>query len=139
MLLLDGRTIEPTESGILHELSRQLKISKPTLGGIVRALSKRKSAVAIVLDSYEVLGLLDAWLRQVLLGRLGKSVRLILVSRFAPAPSGPRAPNGGDRSERSSWGRLTTPRRSNCWGASARTRRDRAQSPASRGVIRWPW
>ena len=76
MLLLDGRTIEPTESGILHELSRQLKIRKPTLGGIVRALSQKRSAVAIVLDSYEVLGLLDAWLRQVLLGRLGKSVRL---------------------------------------------------------------
>jgi DNA-binding winged helix-turn-helix (wHTH) protein len=92
VLLLDGRTIEPTESGILHELSRQLKIGKPTLGGIVRALSQKRSAVAIVLDSYEVLGLLDAWLRQVLLGRLGKSVRLILVSRFAPAPQWTESP-----------------------------------------------
>ena len=72
VLLLDGRTIEPTESGFLHELSRQLEIGRPTLGGIVRALSK-EAAVVIVLDSYEVLGLLDAWLRQVLLGRLGKT------------------------------------------------------------------
>src|SRR5580692_6180382 len=86
VLLLDGRTIEPTESGFQHELSRQLRIAKPALGGIVRALSKANRTVVIALDSYELLGLLDAWLRQVFLGRLGKNVRLILASRFAPAP-----------------------------------------------------
>jgi len=73
VLLLDGRTIEPTESGFLHELSRQLRIGSPTLGGIVRMLSKKNSAVVIALDSYESLGLLDAWLRQVFLSRLGKN------------------------------------------------------------------
>ena len=62
--LLDGRTIEPTESGFQLELSRQLRITRPALGSIVRVLSKRKSAVVIVVDSYELLGLLDAWLRR---------------------------------------------------------------------------
>lgn len=92
VLLLDGRTIEPTESGFQHELSRQLGIGRPTLGSIVRVLSKRNRSVAIVLDSYELLALLDAWLRQVFLSRLGKNVRLILVSRFAPAPQWTETP-----------------------------------------------
>ena len=51
VLLLDGRTIEPTESGFQQELSRQLHISRPTLGSIVRALSQKKRAVVIALDS----------------------------------------------------------------------------------------
>jgi len=92
VLLLDGRTIEPTESGFQHELSRQLRISRPTLGSIVRVLSKKNRALVIALDSYESLGLLDAWLRQVFLSRLGKNVRLILLSRFAPAPQWTEAP-----------------------------------------------
>jgi DNA-binding winged helix-turn-helix (wHTH) protein len=92
VLLLDGRTIEPTESGFQLELSRQLRITRPALGSIVRVLSKRKSAVVIVVDSYELLGLLDAWLRRVFLSRLGKNVRLVLVSRFAPAPQWTESP-----------------------------------------------
>jgi hypothetical protein len=92
VLLLDGRAIEPTESGFQHELSRQLRIGRPTLGGIVRVLSKRNRPVVIVLDSYELLALLDAWLRQVFLSRLRKNVRLVLVSRFAPAPQWTETP-----------------------------------------------
>ena len=92
VLLLDGRTIEPTESGFLHELSRRLRIGRPTLSGIVRMLSRKNRAVVIALDSYESLGLLDAWLRQVFLSRLGKNVRLILASRFAPAPQWTETP-----------------------------------------------
>ena len=46
----------------------------------------------IALDSYELLGLLDAWLRQVFLSRLGKNVRLILASRFPPAPQWTETP-----------------------------------------------
>ena len=92
VLLLDGRTIEPTESGFQHELSRQLGIGKPTLGSMVRVLSKKSRPVVIVLDSYELLALLDAWLRQVFLTRLGKNVRLVLVSRFAPAPQWTETP-----------------------------------------------
>jgi hypothetical protein len=63
-----------------------LRIPKPALGKIVRVLSKRSRPVVIILDSYELLALLDGWLRQGFLSRLGKKVRLILVSRFAPAP-----------------------------------------------------
>jgi hypothetical protein len=92
VLLLDGRTVEPTEGGFRHELARHLRIPKPALGSIVRVLSKRSRPVVIVLDSYELLALLDAWLRQGFLSRLGKKVRLILVSRFAPAPQWTETP-----------------------------------------------
>ena len=92
VLLLDGRTTEPTESGFQHELSRQLRIGRPTLGNIVRVLSKRNRALVIALDSYELLGLLDACLRQVFLSRVGKNVRLILGSRFPPAPQWTETP-----------------------------------------------
>jgi len=92
VLLLDGRTIEPTEGGFQYELSRQLRIQKPALGSIVRVLSKRSRPVVLVLDSYELLVLLDSWLRQAFLSRLGKKVRLILVSRFAPAPQWTETP-----------------------------------------------
>jgi hypothetical protein len=92
VLLLDGRRIEPTEGGFQYELSRQLRIQKPALGSIVRVLSKRSRPVVLVLDSYELLVLLDSWLRQAFLSRLGKKVRLILVSRFAPAPQWTETP-----------------------------------------------
>lgn len=92
VLLLDGRTIEPTESGFQLELSRMLRIGRSTLGSIVSALSKKNKPVVIALDSYEVLGLLDAWLRQVFLSPVGKNVHMILVSRFAPAPQWTEAP-----------------------------------------------
>ena len=92
VILLDGRTIEPTESGFQHELSRKLRIARPTLGNIVRALAKTNRAVVIALDSYELLGLIDAWLRQVLLSRLGTNVNLILASRFPPAPQWTETP-----------------------------------------------
>jgi hypothetical protein len=96
VLLIDGRMIEPTESGFLHEVSRQLRKGRPTIGGLVRILVKRKSSLVIALDSYELLGLLDAWLRQVFLSRLGMKVRLVLVSRFAPAPQWTEVPEWRD-------------------------------------------
>lgn len=90
--LLDGRAIEPSERGFLNELALGLRVARPTLPAVSRALSATRGAILIILDSYEVLGLLDAWLRQVFMARLGNNVRLILVSRFAPAPQWTEAP-----------------------------------------------
>jgi DNA-binding winged helix-turn-helix (wHTH) protein len=90
--LLDGREFEPTERGFLHELSRRLRIERPTLRKISRALSAVAKPVLIVLDSYELLGLLDAWLRQSFMVGLKENVRLILVSRFSPSPQWSEAP-----------------------------------------------
>jgi hypothetical protein len=90
--LLDGREFEPAERGILYELSRAIRIERPTLPKILRTLSAVANPVLIILDSYELLGLLDAWLRQDFMLGLKENVRLILVSRFSPARQWTEAP-----------------------------------------------
>jgi len=90
--LLDGRAMEPTERGFLQELGRMLRIGRPTFAAISRVLSTGPKPAIILLDSYEQLGLLDAWLRQVFMGRLKGDVRLILGSRFPPAPQWTESP-----------------------------------------------
>ena len=86
MCLLDGRALEPSERGFLEELSSGLQAARPTLPGVTRVLSSTRGRVSIIIDSFELLGLLDAWLRQVFMPAVGRKVQLILVSRFPPAP-----------------------------------------------------
>jgi DNA-binding winged helix-turn-helix (wHTH) protein len=83
---LDGRSFEPSQGGFLRELARAVQIGRSTLPAVSRALSSARSLFLIILDSYELLGLLDAWLRQDFMPRVGTNVRLILVSRFPPPP-----------------------------------------------------
>ena len=90
--LVDGHTTEPTERGFLHQLSHALRIDSPTLTGISRALSAIARPVLVIVDSYELLGLLDAWLRQMFMARVPGNVRLILASRFPPASQWSEAP-----------------------------------------------
>ena len=90
--LLDGRAVEPTERGFLQELSRALRIEPATLARVSEVFSAAPKPVLILLDSYEQFGLLDAWLRQVFLPRAGENVRLVLVSRFPPAPQWTESP-----------------------------------------------
>ena len=90
--LLDGRDFEPTERGFLHELARSMRIERPTRPKVSRTFSAMAKPVVIILDSYELLGLLDAWLRQSFMVGLKENVRLILVSRFSPAPQWSEAP-----------------------------------------------
>jgi hypothetical protein len=85
--------MEPMERGFLQELSHCLHISRPTLPKISRALAALTSPILIIVDSYELLGLLDAWLRQTFMARLTGKVRLIVVSRFPPAPQWTESPD----------------------------------------------
>lgn len=84
--LVDGRALEPSERGFLEELARGLRVARPTLAAVSRRLSASRVPVLIIIDSFELLGLLDAWLRQTFMVRVGKNVRLMLVSRFPAAP-----------------------------------------------------
>ena len=90
--LLDGRDFEPTERGFLHELARSMRIERPTRPKVSRTFSAMAKPVVIILDSYELLGLLDAWRRQSFMVGLKENVRLILVSRFSPASQWSEAP-----------------------------------------------
>jgi hypothetical protein len=90
--LLDGHALEPTERGFLEQLSHALKIRSPSLAGILEALSRAARPVLVIVDAYELLSLLDAWLRQVFMARVAANLRLVLVSRFPPAAQWSEAP-----------------------------------------------
>ena len=84
VIQLDCRSIEPTERGFLHELGLALgaEISTPT--DAARSLGRFDGNVVLVLDTYELLRLLDTWLRQTFVPALGENVRIVIAGREAP-------------------------------------------------------
>jgi hypothetical protein len=90
---LDCGAIEPTERGFLAVLARAIRAMRAEPSGRARpiatvveaaaALSGLGGRVVLVLDTYEQLRLLDAWLRQDLVPGLRDNTRLVLA--------GPRA------------------------------------------------
>ncbi len=66
---LDGRTIEPTPRGLLAALGAALDARAPfdDVEAMARELDSEPRATAIVIDEYDRIRLLDAWLRHELL------------------------------------------------------------------------
>ena len=62
-LYLDGRDVEPTPEGFCRAIGHALGLPEmqTTVATIARALGETR--VTLVVDIYEMLGLLDAWLR----------------------------------------------------------------------------
>jgi hypothetical protein len=90
VLVLDCRTIEPTERGLLTALGvddlrdlRRTRESWPRL---------------LVLDHYEVFRLMDTWLRQVLVPSLPEDARVLLSGREPPVAAWFSSSTGGFRS-----------------------------------------
>jgi len=81
---LDCRSIEPTERGFLHELGLALGTELATPQDAVRELRQLGDRVVLVLDTYELLRLLDTWLRQVFVPSLGDNVRVVIAGREPP-------------------------------------------------------
>jgi len=84
-LYLDGRDIEPTPEGFCRAIGHALGLPQmqPTVAAIARALGGTR--VTLVVDTYEVLGLLDAWLRTRFLPTLPATTVTILAGRDRPA------------------------------------------------------
>ena len=87
VVCLDCRTIEPTARGFLHELERSIGGHKLTIEAAAERLERLGSRVVLALDTYELLHLLDTWLRQVFVPQLGDNVRVVLSGRLPPAPT----------------------------------------------------
>jgi AAA ATPase domain len=83
---LDGKLIEPTERGLLAELADALGGLDPTLPAVAARLGQLLPPVVLTLDSYELLSLLDAWLRRVFVPALPERVRVVLAGRLRPTP-----------------------------------------------------
>jgi DNA-binding CsgD family transcriptional regulator len=75
---LDGRDVEPTPEGFGRALAAALGTPE-----IHRALAARPTV--LVVDTYEVLGLLDTWLRTTFLPTLPATTLTVLAGRDRPA------------------------------------------------------
>lgn len=81
---LDCRTVEPTERGFMHEISRAVGASGETLAKVASRLSRLGTRVVLVLDTYEVFGLMDTWLRQEFIPALPDNMRIVVAGRQPP-------------------------------------------------------
>lgn len=81
---LDCRGIEPTESGLLTELAIANGRALGSAEKVAARLGEVGAKVVVALDTYEVLRLMDTWLRQVFLPILPHNVRVVLCGREAP-------------------------------------------------------
>ena len=96
VISLDGRTIEPTARGFELGLARELGIKDDDVAGLSRRLSDLGPRGVIVVDQYEVLRLIDTWLRQEFVPNLPDSVRVVIAGREAPVAGWMTATELGD-------------------------------------------
>jgi hypothetical protein len=79
VVLLDCRSVEPTERGLLRAVG-----GFEDLEAFVRHLRALPGPVVLAFDHYEVFRLMDTWLRQVLVPALPPGVSLLLAGRERP-------------------------------------------------------
>ena len=81
---LDSRTLEPTDRGFQAALARAIGLHG--VGSIKRLVGRldELGPVCLLLDHYEVLRLIDTWLRQEFVPALPETVRLVIAGREAP-------------------------------------------------------
>ncbi len=93
VLLLDGREVEPTEQGFLSAVAHAAGSLDESESGLER-LGDRADQVVLCVDHYEVLRLLDTWLRQAVAPVLPENVAMLLAGREAPNQAWSRLPAG---------------------------------------------
>jgi len=99
VIALDCREVEPTERGFLAALDDaaggfdDIDGDGVVLRRIAR-LGRLAERVVLCLDHYEVLRLLDTWLRQVLVPSLPDNLSLVLAGREEPNPAWSRLRTG---------------------------------------------
>jgi DNA-binding CsgD family transcriptional regulator len=86
-LLLDCRDVEPTPRGLIRAIARGLGGLGPEadLDGVVQALATGPPRTVLALNTYEVFGLLDSWVRRVFVPALPDGVVTVVAGREPPA------------------------------------------------------
>ena len=91
VLDLDGRAIEPTARGFLAALEAKTGGDLQTAEAAAARLSHLGGRVIVVIDTYELLRLLDPWLRQTFVPALSDDVRIVVSGREPPMTGWPSA------------------------------------------------
>jgi hypothetical protein len=81
VVALDAREIEPSPSGVLAALRPE----EPGLEAAAAAIGALGERVVLAIDTYELLGLADAWIAATLVPALPVNVRVVLVGRDPPS------------------------------------------------------
>ena len=98
ILRLDCRAIEPTERGFLAALAGSIGGELLTAEDAAARLGSLGERVVLALDTYEVVRLLDPWLRQTFVPTVTDNVRMVLAGREPPMSGWPSALGGLFRS-----------------------------------------
>jgi hypothetical protein len=97
-VLLDGREMDPSPEAVRAALARAAAVPEPRLGEL--------AGLTVLLDHYENLAPVDAWVRGELLPELPADGIAVLAGRDAPAPAWRRLPG---------WRELGAVLRLDCW------------------------
>ena len=89
VLRLDCRAVEPTERGFLAALEAAIGGEFATAEAAAARLGTLADRVILVLDTYELLRMLDSWLRQEFVVALTDNVRIVLAGRDPPMTGWP--------------------------------------------------
>jgi DNA-binding winged helix-turn-helix (wHTH) protein len=92
---IDCRSIEPTPRGFLNTLGSAVGGTPDTIESAAARLSRLGARVVVVLDTYEVLRLLDNWVRGELTPALDENTRLLVAGREPPIASWYAEPGWG--------------------------------------------
>jgi DNA-binding winged helix-turn-helix (wHTH) protein len=84
VIRIDCRQVEPTPSGFLSELGAAVGEYVASVDEACQRLGSLPKRVILILDNYEVLRLLDAWLRHSFVPVVPANVHVILCGREAP-------------------------------------------------------
>lgn len=93
---IDCRSVEPTAGGFLAALASAVGGAAATPRAAARRLGALGGPVVLLLDTYELLRLIDPWLRQELIPLLPESVRVLVAGREPPAGAWLTSPGWSD-------------------------------------------
>jgi DNA-binding CsgD family transcriptional regulator len=90
ILRLDCRDVEPTPGGMLAAIGAALGPTPGSetmdVGPTSARLASAAPRLVLMLDTYEVMAILDTWMRQVLVPALPESVLVVIAGRDDPSP-----------------------------------------------------
>ena len=96
VVLIDCRSVEPTARGFLEGLGSAVGGAPTSAEEAAERLAELGEHVVLILDTYEVLRLLDSWIHQVFAPALRDNTRLVVAGREPPIASWYATPGWSD-------------------------------------------